>query len=523
LKAPAKRRARAIAPGLLVCAKRALARPALCACLVLAALPLAAQGPGALPVEAAGEIPFVLDAAALLDEAGRAQVYFTLAVPGEALHCAPGPPGEVDRYEVELQLDNLDGSGGLALGRSQRITVPCDRERLEAEEPGRAAHRLLFLNAPWEGQGEGFELRLLDLESTRAGLLYHIQGSHKRGLARGRVPRAEIVEGRGLSGTIHLWDAQEEAFAEGWWGDFLLGRAAEARPAVDPNPGRVYGLRRRTARAYVEAYGLEGEEVRLRALLRSWPDGAVMAERRADGVLPWERTAIVHRLDVDELESGAYELELRVESRRGGGGAWRSAARLQVLWREASWDRTGAELLSEARLLLDEGDLERFAALEPGPREAFLDSLWGDIDGLIGGPLQTGPARALFEERLRAADARFPRLRSGGLSDRSRVLIRYGEPDEFHKELAPTDETLLGSFLGREIGDAERSETGGARRRTRHDDSAYEVWYYMNRGSPLVPDRGGRRGPQTLKFIFADRMRTGEYRLIYTNTLEGRD
>ena len=56
-----------------------------------------------------------------------------------------------------------------------------------------------------------------------------------------------------------------------------------------------------------------------------------------------------------------------------------------------------------------------------------------------------------------------------------------------------------------------------AKRRTRLDNRAYEVWEYTKRGDPLLPEYispGLRFG---LKFIFVDELGTGDYMLVYTN------
>lgn len=525
--APHRQRARPRGPALCPFSR---ARPSPLAWLI----PLAAVGglsgaPRAeeardLPVEAAGEIPFALDAALLLDEQGAEQVYFVLAVPEEKIECVAGAEGEGDVHRLEIQLDNLGLDGRVGLRRTQPLTVPCDREGLAARDASGPAHRLLYLFAPWVGGEEGFELRLLDLEAVRTGLIYQIESSHRRGAARGRISRPALEEGRGLSGIVFLWDAQEEAFEEGWRGDFLVGSAEAGRAAIDPNPRRAFGLRQQQVRAYIELYGLEDRRIEVRVRVREVATGEIVGELRGDFEAPGARLALVHDFDARPLASGTYELEWTASARGEAGGPWRVSAPFEILWREGFWDQTEAELEAEARLLLTEEEMLRYQQLRPGGREALLDSLWGDIDGLVAGELLAGPTRALFAERMATADARFSRARTrGSFSDRGRVFIRYGEPEEIHKELMPAEQDLIGRFLEREIGEDERADTGGPMRIGLQDDSAYEVWYYMQRGEPLIPEREPPGRGRSLKFVFVDRLGNGDYRLIYSNIMGGID
>lgn len=493
--------------------------PALLACAPVG-IAFAAEEQPQLPAEAYGDIPFALDAAWLLSPQGREEIYFSIAVPEEQLRCLEGEAEGEDHIELDLELQNLDASGAVSLARSRRLDVPCSRARQAARAATESPHRLLYLTAPWPGVGDFFELRLVDRNALRTGLVYHIQGDHRRGIVRTHLARPELRGGVGMSGMICLWDVQESAFGEGWRDDLLIGQADSARGAIDPNPRRAFGLRQNLLQAYAEIYGLAGSEVRLTRELLLLPGGERMDFRESRIEIPWDRTAIVQRFPIEELPAGTYDLQLTLTPSHAD-AAYRTGGHIQILWRTGFWNQTEADLQAEASLLLSEEQLERYARLEMGQREALVDSIWGDIDGLMEGELLEGPTRALFHERMAIADARFSARIRGSLSDRGRVFIRFGEPDEVQKELQPKEEDLIGTFLEREIDDAERSDTGGTMRRTRHDDSAYEVWYYTNQGEPLIPEHQPAAPGRSLKFIFADRLRTGEYRLIYSNVFGG--
>ncbi len=47
------------------------------------------------------------------------------------------------------------------------------------------------------------------------------------------------------------------------------------------------------------------------------------------------------------------------------------------------------------------------------------------------------------------------------------------------------------------------------------------MWYYNRRGDPLLPSQALRVRDGELRFIFMDRMGTGNYQLIYTNLFGG--
>jgi len=100
--------------------------------------------------------------------------------------------------------------------------------------------------------------------------------------------------------------------------------------------------------------------------------------------------------------------------------------------------------------------------------------------------------------------------------------VRFGEPDEIHKELMPLERDRIAYYLQREIDAAQRSDTGDPMRRSTEDTSSYEVWTYTSWGRPLfsregsVPTHG-----RPLQFIFVDELGTGQYKLIYSNLKDG--
>lgn len=106
-----------------------------------------------------------------------------------------------------------------------------------------------------------------------------------------------------------------------------------------------------------------------------------------------------------------------------------------------------------------------------GMRE-FLTHFWYRRDKLTGTPLGTN--RRKFLQRVQEADQKFRAMgKEGWQTDRGRILLKYGEPDEV--ERYPSSMDLV----------------------------PYEIWYYNNL-------EGGS------KFIFADLRGFGEYELIHS-------
>ncbi len=109
---------------------------------------------------------------------------------------------------------------------------------------------------------------------------------------------------------------------------------------------------------------------------------------------------------------------------------------------------------------------------DPNGMREFLTQFWYRRDKLTGSPLGTN--RREFLRRVQEANQKFRAMgKEGWQTDRGRILLKYGEPDEI--ERYPSSMDLL----------------------------PYEIWYYHNL-------EGGS------EFIFADLRGFGEYELIHS-------
>lgn len=503
--------------------------PALLLCLLIAGVGLPVFAGVAVgeelqcfPVEASGDIHFHLDGAVFLEPDLHAEAYFYLAVSEEEFVCVTieGRPG----YWIQLgaSLAFLDGEGREMLRLGTGLDIACTRR-----ETGAAfTRRVVRLQAPLQPGTRGVEVELRDQNAKRAGLIYQMRSEMKHGIARGRLEPSQIRNGRGLGGPLFLWDFDEDgSLARA--GGFVVGSADSLRARIDPNPARIYGLFKPIVGFYLEAYGQEGGELSLVLRVRSLPDSAVLTEETSRIRSHWQRCGLARSLDVSRLPAGSYILELDAHFLDAAevpaevtAPVVRIARKFEMLWDADSWGRLQIERREEAALILDEQTWRRFMTLPCGQQEALLESVWVALGGAPGSQ-GVASLKAKFRERVEIATARYRSPLRRGLSDRGRVFVHFGEPDEVHKEVNPQDNDQLYYFLRREIGEAEAAEVGGRPRRHPFDTSAYEVWYYMNGGDSILDDgrSPGQRG--MLRFIFADDMGAGDYRLIYCNLFGG--
>jgi GWxTD domain-containing protein len=184
---------------------------------------------------------------------------------------------------------------------------------------------------------------------------------------------------------------------------------------------------------------------------------------------------------------------------------------------------------------MNESELRDLRRLGPGAQEIFLAEFWHGLD-----PDKSTPENEVmiaFQQRVRYADREFGSTLDRGIrTDRGRVYVRYGPPDDVIYEFSsssfglnpgserisdPSERAGLQSrpsasfldpdeFREGDVSDA-AAQRGGANVKSKQ----VEVWTYVGSGHPLAGRAdlgpGSHRG---LKFIFADEMGNGNYSLI---------
>lgn len=233
------------------------------------------------------------------------------------------------------------------------------------------------------------------------------------------------------------------------------------------------------------------------------------------------------RLPVSKLPPGTYDLALSVQSSDGQRQAAMSRP-FNVIWSDLSWGRAEQDILDEARTLLSEEEYDRFRELQAGDRETYLANFWTAHD-----PSPTtarNELREIFLQRVEYANRNFREFEKGMRSDRGRVYVRFGPPDEITREVLPTPGTTLSEVL--DPGDPgmsslidSRSSHSGSTDQTQGDfhnvdTRPYEIWKYTRQGDPLFLERERITPNDGLTFIFVDDAGVGRYTLRYSNSFK---
>ncbi|MFB3909183.1 MAG: GWxTD domain-containing protein [Candidatus Eisenbacteria bacterium] len=442
------------------------------------------------PLEADGDIHFALDAARFQGESGPITELY-LSIPPEDLVVESDSLGSRSRILVDVRLADSDGD---EIARAvDSLTIPAMPAR-GAEGELRPRH-LLTLRPRMQIEAQRVTVRVEDLNGRKRGILDRLQGNRPASELTGRF--SGDPSGCGVSDIAFAWQLER-------------GRPT-LRESIQANPLRRYGLFRTEMLFYVEGYGRRSEPLRYEIL--ALPGKQVVASGADTSSTAIGDGGTEHwlaRQDISFLPAGSYELEVR------GEGSCRSSAEFQVLWAPDSWERTQQDLREEAYVLLGPSEYEKVQEMSRGEVEVYLRDLWArhDPDPSTG----TNELREKFEERLAFANRFYgTSMRKGMLTDRGRVYIRYGPPDEISKELNPQYEDLLSQVLPQEVATDRVDVIRKPPPRALRDDAAYEIWTYQMRGDPLFPEQETPVQRTGLRFIFVDDLGYGEMRLIYTN------
>lgn len=180
----------------------------------------------------------------------------------------------------------------------------------------------------------------------------------------------------------------------------------------------------------------------------------------------------IREISVAGFEPGEYEIEIELKGARGKKYD-KKKGKFHIRWNEESLLQHNYDVLvSQISLIASPKDVKELKKAETlEEKKAALDSFWKLKDPFPETP--RNEFRAEFYRRVRLANANYGFLRRQGWeTDRGRVLVRYGEPDQiedypFALETYPS-----------------------------------QVWHYYRKG-------------RYRKFIFVDDSHDGDYRLQY--------
>lgn len=311
---------------------------------------------------------------------------------------------------------------------------------------------------------------------------------------------------------------------------------------VIPNAQRRYGLLLTELPVFFEVYDLRGNGgggdllATYRIVNRRGAEIFTSEEPISALGTRFGSTAL---FDIVALNAGSYLLTLTI-SGSDGEVLTRSERRFDIVWSPLSWGRYEFETIGDMEFILTEEEMAAFKDLSTGEQEEFLRDFWLGIDPTPG----TAVNEALEEHyrRVRFADLQFGGPTRGALTDRGRLYIKYGPPDDIQSHYSDQslvdDRTFMeggetpaltdpfsrvglktgspaaGSWdrAGSDADDVHSDQRGGS---TVHG-KAFEVWIYDGAGQPVrrLADRVPRSAK--MRFILVDERGIGEYRLIYS-------
>jgi GWxTD domain-containing protein len=222
---------------------------------------------------------------------------------------------------------------------------------------------------------------------------------------------------------------------------------------------------------YQELYDLDGQTLHRQTGI-SGPDGAVVFARPGESfVIPqgMSSVSLVDSLDLQPARtSGLYTLFILYTGESGDTLAFTTkpmlidVATVPLMMDQPPEVTEIPARLNEFSLLLTGAQADLYGRLDEAGRAAYFQQYWQ------GSPDE----RAAFEARCRTAD-RFMHMEvEGWRTDRGRVLVRYGEPEDI--ERSPFTTTHV----------------------------PYEVWSYYE--------------GTTMSFVFADLNSSGDFRQVYS-------
>ena len=480
--------------------------------LLLSVWPLTGEDPleRTFPSEALGNIHFQADVV-LFEEEGGIAPEVTIAIPRESLRA----DAETDSLRIRVAVEMLDRQG------ESRVRYETDFSLAPDSTLGRNStfpvpERWLRLYPRWFEGTAGMRIQVEDVTRLKIGLLDKLRGEHPQGEATGRFRWPALRDSTGLltSGLLFAWSQAEGVTRSG-------PGLRSVRARLHPNPFRYFGLFQPVVTVYWERYGLppgvaEGDPLRMVYEITRRTDDAVLIQKEDEVTASTGSRWELQRFDVSRLASGAYGLTARIED-AGGRVVAATDGPFQVVWEERRWTENEETLLKYAQLLLSSAEYDSLLTLDRGGQEDLLRRFWNRRSPTSPG--ETNQLEAEFLRRIVHANLEFgTKFRAGFETDRGRVFVRLGAPDEISFNLNPQDRETLAYILPEEIGDPSEDLEARLRqtkRRSVRDNRAYEVWDYTLQGDPLIQEYTGMQ--KGLKFVFVDELGYGEYTLVYTN------
>lgn len=442
--------------------------------------------------------------------------------------------GGILRGELRYQVDVFDEN--LELVASSDRTISVEAASVEDAEDRSVVQVLQSRISVPPGKYKA-KVVLEDRNARKREIVSYIMGKYKMG-------ETEVL----FESTD--FDAEEVALSDIQFARRLRrsteGAFTKSGFEVMPNAQRRYGLLLSELAIYFEVYDRAGSHsddtllVRYTILNNS---GNRLFEAENPISISGERLGSTALFDITSLPTGNYLLVLDILDEEGVVLA-STERRFDVLWSVYSWGRYEIEALGDLAYVFTEDEMDSFKELSMAEREDFLKEFWSGIDPTPG----TAANEALVEHfrRVKHADLHFGGAgKRGALTDRGRLYIKYGPPDDIQSHYSdfefvqgtrqieggsdpvPTDPFsrvgIKTGSAGADSWDQTGSQTealADQRGGSMVHGKAYEIWTYDGAGEPVrrLSDRMARSA--RMRFVLVDEKGFGDYRLVYSSEKE---
>jgi GWxTD domain-containing protein len=297
-------------------------------------------------------------------------------------------------------------------------------------------------------------------------------------------------------------------------------------------------------------YGLLNDSLHVRTTL--FAHGAYTVRASAtdrDGRVAWRDSQQVEatgvhdvtlHTSVNTLAAGQYLLCVTASSTQNSAAAARG---FDVAWSMVTWTTSRRDLDAEAELALTEEAYEQYRTLPLGEKERTLEDFWRALDPTPR--TAQNEVRDEFARRVAYADVHYSGTLRGAHTDRGRVYIHFGTPDEVHAEAVPShlagrgaeevldkvDDVFVAaehpknSTLDPELQGSGRSgdPRNRASERTQehsrvvgagNEVAGYELWVYKGAGNGLLPQDKAITFDTGLRVLFVDVTGYGQFRIV---------
>jgi GWxTD domain-containing protein len=439
----------------------------------------------------------------------EARAEFSIRVPYDQVKFMPKDSVLQADLRITVELKTMSGK---SVGRQQQTAVLQVMDQTTAQDSLLGEVYTVGLAAP---PGEyRFKVLVEDLNVARQGLVYIMKSQKRQGEVNGVIDLGKWLFAKpAVSGILPAWSIRDQTEET---------RFAKGPYDVQPQPSGYYGLYQNVLSAYYEIYDRtpppEGRRYRLTSRIVAAKGDTVFTSQDSLRVTEGEAWPHALAIDVSSLPAGHYWLQLSLDSSDPDSRPARSATEFDILWSRDSWTPYAADGYEvSARVLLSAEDEIGFRALPMGEKETRIDSLWRSVDPTPD--TAENEAYREFQRRIEHANANYTVFDKGMFSDRGRVYIRYGEPDEIRIERLPVNDRTLGFAITNEIpkesqGTLSNPNSGIV------DTRPYEIWSYQLRGQELVPRQGLSETGHELKFVFVDEQGYGDYILRYSSATD---